>query len=101
MSTTPPLKGSQYASQTFTGITASRWSAICTSVLLSTGINMSQNLGTEDIPAKASKNGITIEWVCNLNTGVLTIDLQQRKFFDPGEQEIDQRIAKWISSVSA
>ena len=96
---TAPLGTSKYASQTFTNIDQAKWAKICASVLNASGIDMSTNMGSQNQPASATKSGITISWCYSPVTQMLTVDLVQRKFYDPSEQDIDQRIAKWITDI--
>jgi hypothetical protein len=96
---TAPLGTSRYASQTFTGVDQAKWDKIVASVKNACGIDMSTSMGSVNSPATASKSGITISWVYSQETQTLVVDLVDRKFYDPSEQEIDQRIANWITSV--
>jgi hypothetical protein len=89
----------KYEAQTFQNVDKAKWLRICEKVKAIIGIDMSNTLGSATSPAIASGRGITISWVYSSETQTLIVDLVKREFFDPGEKEIDRKIAELIDEA--
>jgi hypothetical protein len=83
----------KYPAQTFTNIDPSKWARVIDAIKKETGITISTSTGV------ASGKGITINWTYSPDTETLVVDLVDRKFYDPSEQTIDQKIATLIADA--
>lgn len=89
----------KYAALTFQNVDQFKWKRICAKVLAELGIDMSRNIGSAIMPAEASEKGVTISWVFSSDTKTLIVDLVGRKFYDPSEQKIDQKITDVVTNA--
>jgi hypothetical protein len=72
--------------QEFTGIAPDRFERICADIKAKTGIVIAQDEG------EASAKGITISWKYDRAKQDLTVQTLKRSWFDPPEDQIDQKI---------
>jgi len=77
--------------QQFTPFTADHWATLKAAV--------DDKLAVASDTGTASRGGITIRWAYDAQKELLEIQLMDRKWFDPSEATIDQKIHEMAEAI--
>lgn len=79
--------------QTFPQVDPDKWERIKNAVLAKTGIVIGQDVGS------ATAKGITLSWVYDPNTQMLSVTIVKASWYDPAEDKIAARIAAAVNTA--